>query len=41
MKQAQEELSNTDHNIENIDEDGPCINMVVFDDLFDVVELLV
>ena len=27
MKQAQEELSNTDHNIESIDEDGPCINM--------------
>ena len=27
MKQAQEELSNTDHNMESIDEDGPCINM--------------
>ena len=29
MKHAQEELSNTDHNIESIDEDGPCINMVM------------
>ena len=31
MKQAQEELSRTaDHNIENVDEDGPCINMVIY-----------
>ncbi|CAB3983216.1 Hypothetical predicted protein [Paramuricea clavata] len=27
MKQAQEELSSGEHNIENVDEDGPCINM--------------
>ena len=29
MKKAQEELSNTDHNMENIDEDEPCISMVI------------
>jgi hypothetical protein len=37
MKQAQEELSSGDHNIENVDEDGPCINMVIYEDIFVLV----